>query len=205
MLNKVLIVWSVALTAGLGYVLYSSNASTEEVEKNPSTVQEDSSSKQHESRLAFIYADSINLKYDFVSKSTEQLEKDEKRMQYRLEQKIKALEARFGELQTKAPAMTQSQLQEAQIELQEKEQEIGELRLKLAEELELKRIKFQEDFFLKVKAYLEAHNADKKYDAIFSYQLGGQLLLANDAIDITQEVIEGLNQEYANETAKKGE
>lgn len=205
MLNKILVVWSVVLTAGVGYILFNSTSKAEPSENTATSVKKDSSITDSNSKIAFIYADSINLQYNFVSQSTEQLEKDEKRMQYRLEQKIKALEARFGELQTKAPAMTQSQLQEAQIELQEKEQEIGELRLKLAEELELKRIKFQEDFFLKVKAYLETHNAEKKYDAIFSYQLGGQLLLANDAIDITQEVIAGLNKEYANETSKKGE
>ncbi len=100
--------------------------------------------------------------------------------------------------------MTQQEAETAQLELQQKEQEITELRYKMAEELEVKRANLQKDFFARVNNFLSEYNKAQQFDYIFSYAEGGQVLLAKDTLDITQDVLNGLNKIYTeSKKAKK--
>ncbi len=48
-----------------------------------------------------------------------------------------------------------------------------------------------------ITEYLKKYNADKGYHIILSSNFGGPLLYGHPALDITSEVIGGINQEYA--------
>lgn len=54
-----------------------------------------------------------------------------------------------------------------------------------------------------IMEYLEEFNNDGKYRYIFSYSFGGGLLYASDALDITSEVLEGINKKYSEEQTNK--
>ena len=44
--------------------------------------------------------------------------------------------------------------------------------------------------------YLKKYNADNKFDIIFNYREGESIWLAQDALNITQVILDGLNSEY---------
>jgi outer membrane protein len=44
--------------------------------------------------------------------------------------------------------------------------------------------------------YIQEYNSDKKYDFILT-KMGGNMLYTNEALDITKEVVEGLNAKYS--------
>ena len=56
--------------------------------------------------------------------------------------------------------------------------------------------KFNEELFAKLTAYLKTYNKEKNYTFILGYQKGGGILFANDSLDITREILDGLNKEY---------
>ena len=54
-----------------------------------------------------------------------------------------------------------------------------------------------------IMEYLKEYNSDNKFSYIFSYSFGGGLLYASDALDITTEVMEGINKKYQTEKSSK--
>jgi len=152
-------------------------------------------------RIAFIYGDSINDSYQFLIDAKKELEAEEKNMQGRLRAKLQRAEARAMELQQKAQTMTQTQMQEAQLELQGLDIEMQQFQEKLATDFRQRESELQGDYIGRVDSFLTRYNADGLYDMILNYQKGGQLLFMNTQMDITNEVLKGLNEEYSAEMA----
>jgi outer membrane protein len=50
--------------------------------------------------------------------------------------------------------------------------------------------------YAKLSSYLKEYNKGKNYTFILGYQKGGGILFANDSLDITREVLDGLNKEF---------
>ena len=57
-----------------------------------------------------------------------------------------------------------------------------------------------------IKTYIEKYNAEKKYAMILTSQGGSPVITADPSLNITEEVIAGLNAEYiANKNKKNDE
>ncbi len=149
--------------------------------------------------LAFVYSDTINNGYRFIQDKTELLEKDAEAVRKEFESRISRIEQRFLEFQSRVSSMNQREIENAQVELAQMEEKANVYRGSESRRLDSLRGALQEEFFQRVNTYLKEYNKEKQYQAIFSYTLGGQLLLMDEASDVTFEVLNGLNEEYQNE------
>ena len=70
-----------------------------------------------------------------------------------------------------------------------------ELSLQLSEEEQVSNRKLIEALMV----YLKEYNMDYNYQFIFSNSFGDNLLFANDDLDITNSVLEGINAQYESE------
>jgi outer membrane protein len=156
-------------------------------------------------KVAFIYGDTINEKYQFLIDVEEELEKERKVIEERIRRKLQKAEQRAAELQRQAPTMTQMEVQEAQLELQNLDIEIQQFQEKLATDFRRREIELQEDYIGRIRTFLEDYNSNGKYDIILNFQPGGNLLWIKDKYDVTQEVLDSLNQQYARELATETE
>jgi len=147
-------------------------------------------------RVAFIYGDTINEKYNFLIDAQDELEQESKLMDERLRKKLQRAEGRARELQQQAGTMTQMQMQEAQLELQNLDLEMQQFQESLANEFRQREVKLQEQYVNKVDSFLLQFNSNDRFDMILNFQRGGNLLWMNDAFDITDEVLDGLNAAY---------
>ncbi len=206
MLNKINLSLNVFLLIAVAYLFLKSQP-VEEISDNnntvPSAVNEqtqrrDTSAVARTSgyRLAYVSAERLNEEYKFIADQYEELEKEQMRIENQVERKLRAAENRYLELERQAPTMTQTELQDAQIELQNLQQDIAQFQEKAATDFRLKEAKAQEDFFNNISNYLEELNASDEYDFVLTYQIGGQILLANESLEITDIVIQGLNERY---------
>lgn len=150
-------------------------------------------------KIAFFYGDSINEQYQFLQEANDELDQEEKTIQERLERKMRKAEKRAAELQQQAPTMTQMQMQEAQLELQNLDLEYQRFQEKLTSDFRKREVELRDEYIQRVDSFLDEYNAEGKYDFILNYQRGGNLIWADDSYDITQEVIDGLNEAYAAE------
>jgi outer membrane protein len=206
MLSKINLGLNVLLLAAVAFLLsktFQSTASNEE-----SSVAVDSLETfaptflSNNSRVVFVNADSLNEKYDFISEKYEELEREQLKIEGQVQRKMKQAEDRYLELESQAPNMTPAQIEQAQMELQSMQMEITQFQEKLAADFREKEAETQQAFYKNIRSYLEDYNKEGRYDYILTYQLGGQILLANDSLDITQDVIKGLNASYKSSKAK---
>jgi outer membrane protein len=77
-----------------------------------------------------------------------------------------------------------------------KEQDLRLFSENAAAKLQEDQSKFNEQLFDKVSKYLKEHTKEKSYKIVFNFTKGSGILYANDSLDITQEVLEGLNKQY---------
>jgi outer membrane protein len=91
--------------------------------------------------------------------------------------------------------MTQSQVDARKEQLGKKEQDLMALREQLANELMVDEQALNKNIYDSIQGYLKRFTAGKNIQFIMGYSPGGSVLFANDSLDITRQVIEGLNSD----------
>lgn len=77
--------------------------------------------------------------------------------------------------------------------LMARQQELMELRDKMLEGLGEDEKKINESLQTNLLTFLKEYNQKHGYDFILGYQPGGGILFANDSLDVTLDVVKGLN------------
>lgn len=99
--------------------------------------------------------------------------------------------------------LTRREAQDLEAQLGFKGQELETQRNTYLNELQEEGMVGQNKVINYIMEYLKEYNSDNKFQYIFSYSFGGGLLYASDALDITQEVMDGINQKYIEEISSK--
>lgn len=209
MLNKISLVLNIILLAAVVFLFVRifgtppEKSPTDEQQVESEHVKDTISGPTNNSRIAYVDAAKLNEGYTFIAEKYEELEKEQMRLESQIDRKMRTAEERYRELESQAPTMTPSQLEQAQIELQTMQQDIAQFQEKVATDFRKKEAATQERFFTNIQDYLKEYNKDNKYDYILTFQIGGQVLMANDSLDITEEVMSGLNQHHESTKAPK--
>jgi len=179
-------------------LLASCNDSQQQASQNNATANNPDTAQVEKSglKVAFIYGDTVNAQYRFLLDAQDELEKEQKVIEERINRKLQKAEKRAMELQKQAPTMTQVQVQEAQLELQNLDIEIQQFQERLAGDFRKREFELQVEYTGRVNEMLEEYNSDGRYDMILNFQPGGNLLWIKDSYDITDEVLTRLNEQY---------
>lgn len=151
--------------------------------------------------IAYINSDSL-LKYEFYKKITADLEAKQSSLESELMRREQALRNEVSSYQQKAQTMTENELRELQERFMKKEQDLLQYKDKKVRELTEEQQKQNELLYDKITSFLKKHSQDK-FKYVLSYSKIGSILYADDSLNITNQVIEGLNQEYKAEITKK--
>ncbi|SFE88699.1 OmpH family outer membrane protein [Thermoflexibacter ruber] len=149
-------------------------------------------------QVVYINTDSLVLNYDYVSDLQKDLEERrnnaEKQLvlkQRQFQQEAESFQKRFS-----AGLMTENEAKNTQSSLLQKEQTLRIEEQNLAAGLMETERKLNAQWLDSVITYLKEYNKDKNYQFIFGFQKGGTILLSNDKLDITNDVLKGLNDRY---------
>lgn len=156
-------------------------------------------------RIAYVEIDSLLTKYNFWKDLNEQMIKKEENIRTTLNEKGKKLEAEAREFERKIQNngfASRERAEQEQARLVKQQQELQELQQKLAEELALENQNYNLQMRDSINSFLKAYNQTKGYDLIISNSGYDNLLYANPAYNITDEIVEGLNARY-NPSIKK--
>lgn len=150
-----------------------------------------------ELKIAFVEVDSIMTQYTFCKEKSAELEKKGNNIQKTLAQKQQALQNAAVKFQQdiQANKYTQQQAEAVQAGLQKQNNDLQVLNQRLSSEFQQETEKFNQELRKNIQQYLAEYNKDKKYSVIFSKQ-GDNILYADKAYDITNEVVAGLNKAY---------
>ena len=150
-------------------------------------------------KIAYVEIDSLLTKYNFWNDLNEQMIKKEENIRTTLNEKGKKLEKEAQEFQRKyenngfvSPERAQQEYQR----IQKQQQDLQELQQMLTEELAVENQKNSLQLRDSINSFLKIYNENKGYDLIISNTGFDNLLYANPAHNITNEIVEGLNSRY---------
>lgn len=156
------------------------------------------------SNVGYINIDSLQDKYEFYEVLIQKLKAKQTKYEGEISGKMMAFEKKVKDFQQKASTMSQFEGQTKQQELAEEEQRLYKLRDDFTAKFQEEEAKLNDEFQKTVQAYIEKHNEKTNYDIIIgASQLGNIVLDFKPEIDITQNVVDGLNAEYKAKSIKK--
>ncbi len=150
-------------------------------------------------KIAFVEIDSLLTKYNFWNDLNEVMIKKEENIRTTLNEKAKKLDAEAKEFQRKLENngfATRERAEQEQMRLMKQQQDLQNLQQKLGEELAAENQKNSLQLRDSINSFLKVYNQTKGYDLIISNTGFDNLLYANPAYNITQEIIDGLNARY---------
>ena len=101
---------------------------------------------------------------------------------------VKAFEAKYVDLQKKAPDMAPKDLQAAQVELQKEQQAIGAYEQQMTQEIQVKRQELLAPILTKVEGVIKEIAESGGYEMIFDTSVYNAVLFAKESEDVTEKV-----------------
>jgi len=154
--------------------------------------------------VAFVNNDSILSHYELVKKMRADLEAKGKRLEGEIASQQQAFEkdAAYFQDQVKKKALSDKSAQEIYGQLQQNQQKIYALRDRYAAELQQSELDMNVALIDSVMNFLKRYNEKYKFDYILGFTKGGNILYANDTLDVTNDVIKELNAAYLKNHSK---
>jgi outer membrane protein len=157
-------------------------------------------------RIAYVNIDTLEAQYEYLKNKKADFEERKKGMGSELERSQKQFEQDYISAERKAQAgtMTQAEYETTAKRLQQMKQSLEAREAALTEKLLKEQDEFNKDLQSRLDKFLAEYNKDKNFDYILSYSKAlGLIMLANDQLDITEDVVAGMNEQYKNEGGKE--
>jgi outer membrane protein len=170
--------------------------------KNPIIVT--SASNLADAKIAYINTDSINEHYAYIADFTKVLKSKKSVIESQMQTLTTKFQKDYESFQQSAQAgiATEADLMKQKTNLERQQQDIANKELQMQNlgiELEEKNIELNKN----VKDFLAKYN-NGKFDYVLSYSdMMPTILLVNPKLDITNDILKGINQEYKNKKNKK--
>ena len=204
--SLLLIVWNVLISAVLVWSLLR-KPSTSAIEAQPLSPDEEAfqplpatprdSSALMNARIAFFYMDSVQKKYELIAEKDKRFRSEGQRLEGSLKNEMSKAQARYEELMRKDHTYsTQAEMAKDEQELQQLMARIQGQQANSEEQLARLEAEMLTEITKEIRDYLEAYNRTAGFDYIFSVQNGGQIWVGNKGLDISNDLINGLNQRH---------
>lgn len=155
--------------------------------------------------VAYVNSDSILAHYDLVKSMRTSLESKSTALESELKRKQATFEkdAAYFQEQVNKQTISEASAQEIYTQLMGEQQKLYELREKYSAEIARQEYDLNLVLIDSLNNFLSRYNKTVNYDYILSYTRGGNILVANDSLDITNSVLELINQEFTTSKSDK--
>lgn len=152
--------------------------------------------------VAYINSDSVLKHYDFFKVNAEKFETKGKKLDQDLQNRAQSLQNDISAYQRNYGSMTIGQAKAVEEDLAKKRQNLELYQRSLEQELMEEQAKMNEELYKKVTDYLKVYAQDKQLQIVLKFNPSSDLLYGGQSVDITTDVISGLNESYKAEQAK---
>lgn len=149
-------------------------------------------------KIVYVDLDSLMNKYNLAMDINKEMMRKEENIKMTLSKKADEMKKEQADFEYKYKNnvfATPERAQEEYNRLVKKEQDILKLEQRLTLEFEQEGIAKNKALRDSISSFIKEYNATKGYDYILT-RLGDNLLYANEALNITQEIVDGLNSKY---------
>lgn len=153
-----------------------------------------------EQKIVFVNSDSLVANYDYFKDIRNKLEVKSKKAQQDLTSKGNAFQREVSEYQQKAKDMSADERASTEQRLARKQQELAAFNQNASSALANESASENEKLYDKVAEYLKTYAKQKGYKMVLTYSKSNpSLLFADESLDVTQDVLKGLNEVYTKE------
>jgi outer membrane protein len=153
-------------------------------------------------KIVYVNTDSLWDKYEFISQLKEELGAEKLKLEGQYNAEVKKFEKEYIAFQNQIQYLSIPDAQSKEAELMEKQQYIMQMQERLNMNFmqyeQEKNIEIQE----KITSFLDGYAKQNNYQLVFGYGFGGNVLFAANSLDVTNDVLTLLNQQYQAETKK---
>lgn len=150
-------------------------------------------------KIVYVDLDSLMNNYNLAKDINKAMMRKEEDIKMKLTEKYKALQADQADFERKYKNNVYATPERAQDEynrIMKKEQDIIQLEQQLTAEFEKEGLQKNQMLRDSISNFIKEFNNEKGYDYILT-KLGDNILYANEALNITKEIVDGLNSKYA--------
>ncbi len=189
-INAVLLVAVVAL-----FIIVFSNGAGKEETADQQTQKED----VQDYPIAYINTDSLLINYEYARFLNEELLTEEETSRADFNERLRVFQDDMRSFQRKVQNNGFLSLDRAQNEerrLRQKEQELQELNNQMSNDLMRQQNRMNRELRDTITGFLKEYTKKNPYKLVLSNTMGDNVLFANEALNITNEVVEELNNRY---------
>jgi outer membrane protein len=148
-------------------------------------------------QIVYVNSDSLLTKYDYFKDLKTKLDAKSKSAQNDMGAKTQAFQREVAQYQQQQNTMPADQRASTEQRLARKQQELQAYQQNAGAALQNEQATEQEKLYDKVADYLKGYAKTKGYKMVLTYSKGNSaILFADETLDITTEVIKGLNEDY---------
>ncbi len=155
-------------------------------------------------KIAYVDYDSLLANYNFAQDVQKELIRREMSINNTIEKERKSLQEEAASFEYKVQNnvfATQERAQAEYEKIMKKDQDLLQRGQTMIAELEQVRNAKYDELTQCINDYIQEYNSTAKYDFILT-KMGGNMLYANEAMDITKDVVNGLNEKYSSNEKK---
>ncbi len=187
------------------YILHFTQSSASKTETTPSkknTAKENTKNDTESDvkavlKVAYVNVDSLDSKYEFSINARKTMQTKERILQSDLEKRAMNLQNEVVTFQKTMNTMTMDQAKGREQELMKKQQDLEQYRQSAGSGYMKEEQELQKKLLNNINGFMKKYAEENGYDYILTYSgAGSGTLYGNPALDITEPVIKGLNEEY---------
>lgn len=152
-------------------------------------------------QVAYVNIDTLIANYQMFKDKRDKLMEKRDESEAELQGQSQTFERDVRDFQNKVQKglITRTKAQMMQQELGKREQELYQLKDQMAYKLAEEEQVMNRQVLNSIMDYLKEYNKDHGYHYVLSNAFGGPLLYSNETLNITQDVLSGLNETYQND------
>ena len=191
-LNVILLIAVVVL-----YVLYFTGRSAGKETTQPVTGTAPAAAVG-EMPIVYVNMDTLLARYDMFADLQDRLQKKQQDSESKLNTRGQKWQNKVNEFQSNLQKglITRSEAQKIQNQLQQEQQEIMQMKDDLSNNLLEEQQVGTRKVIFSIVDFLNGYSQQHHYRYVLSTTIGGAVLYGDRQLDVTQEVVEGLNEQY---------
>jgi len=152
-------------------------------------------------KIAYINSDSVLKHYDYLDYNRQQMEAKTKKMDQDYRNRAMGLQSEISAYQRNVNSMTLGQARATEEDLTKKQQNLQLYQQSLSQQLMDEEAKLNRELYGRITTFLKKYGQEKGLQIVLKFDQTSDLLYGGRALDISQDVIKGLNEGYQSEKA----
>lgn len=146
--------------------------------------------------IAYVNSDTLLTNYNYYEEVSKRLDEKRLKLQQEYTRRAEGLQRQIADYQRTMTNLTIAQAQAVEEDLGRKRQNLLQYQETISQNLMREEAAITQELYDKVSSFLKTYGDENNLQVVLTFSAGSGLLYANDALNITDQVLSGLNSIY---------